>query len=67
METRIKALDALPLEQSLSVAIGEGDDHALKVYRGALLTPNVKLDSHCNPPATQLNIGRFTPLPHSLL
>ena len=67
VETRIKALDALPLEQSLSVAIGEGDDHALKVYRGALLTPNVKLGSRCNPPSTQLNIGRFTPLPHSLL
>lgn len=67
VETRIKALDALPLEQSLSVAIGEGDDRALKVYRGALLTPNVKLDSRCNPPSTQLNTGRFTPLPHSLL
>ena len=52
VETRIKALDALPLEQSLSVAIGEGDDHAVKVYRGALLTPNVKLGSRCNPADT---------------
>lgn len=52
VETRIKALDALSSEQSLSVAIGEGDDRALKVYREALLTPNVKLDSRCNPPAT---------------
>ena len=54
VETRIKALDALPLEQSLSVAIGEGDDHAVKVYREALLTPSVKLSSRCtHPPPTQ--------------
>ena len=63
VETRIKALDALPLEQSLSVAIGEGDDHALKVYRGALLTPNVKLGSRCNPPATHSAPAGSNPCP----
>lgn len=63
VETRIKALDALSSEQSLSVAIGEGDDRALKVYREALLTPNVKLDSRCNPPATHSAPAGSNPCP----